>query len=212
MVGYSDRINHALAFAAKHHDQQVRRGTRLPYLTAAPNVAVILTRYDRDDDTVVGGVLRDVVQDYVRDGASVEMLDARIGEKFGPAVLAALLGVVERRQDDDGIEMSPEERRADLVNRLAAADERGRWVMAAVVLHAAGTLLADLSRTSFPGTVWAHAADGAGREGTMQWFHGVYQRLTVAGFTGPIMEELGAMLDSLDERAAQRERGAAGLK
>ena len=28
MNGYSDRINHALAFAAKHHDQQVRRGTR----------------------------------------------------------------------------------------------------------------------------------------------------------------------------------------
>ena len=32
-TGYSDRINHALAFAAKHHDQQVRKGTRLPYLT-----------------------------------------------------------------------------------------------------------------------------------------------------------------------------------
>ena len=33
ITGYSDRINHALAFAAKHHDQQVRKGTRLPYLT-----------------------------------------------------------------------------------------------------------------------------------------------------------------------------------
>src|SRR5690348_18092592 len=83
MNGYSDRISHALAFAAKHHDQQVRRGTRLPYFTAAPNVAVILSRYDRDDDTVVSGALRDVVQDYVRDGASVEMLEGRIGEKFG---------------------------------------------------------------------------------------------------------------------------------
>ena len=212
MTGYSDRISHALAFAAKHHDQQVRRGTRLPYLTAAPNVAVILSRYDRDDDTVVGGVLRDVVQDYVRDGATVEMLDARIGEKFGPAVLAALLGVVERRQDDDGVEMAPDERRADLVNRLAAADERGRWVMAAVIVHAAGTLLADLSRTSFSGTVWAHATDGAGREGTMQWFHGVHQRLTVAGFAAPIMTELGEMLAALDGRAALLGRGGSGLR
>lgn len=212
MTGYSDRISHALAFAAKHHDQQVRRGTRLPYVTAAPNVAVILSRYDRDDDTVVSGVLRDVVQDYVRDGASVEILDARIGEKFGPGVLAALLGVVERRQDDDGVEMSPEERRADLVNRLAAADERGRWVVAAVVAHAAGTLLADLSRTSFPGTVWARATDGAGREGTMQWLHSVHQRLTVAGFAAPIMTELGEMLASLDERAALLARGTSGLR
>lgn len=208
MAGYSDRISHALAFAAKHHDQQVRRGTRLPYLTAAPNVAVILTRYDRDDDTVVSGVLRDVVQDYVRDGFSVEMLEARIGEKFGAAVLAALLGIVERRYDDDGVEMSPEDRRLDLVNRIAAADERGRWVMAAVVTHAAGTLLADLTRTSFPGTVWANAADGTGREGTMQWLHGVHQRLVAAGFAAPIMSELGGMLTALDERAAQIGRGA----
>ncbi|HXE60514.1 MAG TPA: HD domain-containing protein [Gemmatimonadaceae bacterium] len=208
MAGYSDRISHALAFAAKHHDQQVRRGTRLPYLTAAPNVAVILTRYDRDDDTVVSGVLRDVVQDYVRDGFSVEMLEARIGEKFGAAVLAALLGIVERRYDGDGVEMSPDDRRLDLVNRIAAADERGRWVMAAVVTHAAGTLLADLTRTSFPGTVWANAADGTGREGAMQWLHGVHRRLVAAGFAAPIMSELGGMLTALDERAAQLGRGA----
>jgi len=212
MTGYSDRISHALAFAAKHHDQQVRRGTRLPYLTAAPNVAVILSRYDRDDDTVVSGVLRDVLQDYVRDGATMEILEARIGEKFGPAVLAALLGVVERRHDDDGVEMSPDERRADLVNRLPAADERGRWVMAAVIVHAAGTLLADLSRTGFAGTVWAHATDGAGRDATMRWFHGVRQRLTVAGFAAPIMDELGAMLAALDERASMLERGERRLR
>ena len=41
--GYSDRVNHALAFAAKHHDQQVRRGTRAPYATHPANVAIILS-------------------------------------------------------------------------------------------------------------------------------------------------------------------------
>jgi (p)ppGpp synthase/HD superfamily hydrolase len=46
--GYSDRINHAFAFAAKHHYRQVRKGTRLPYLTHPANVAVILTRYGQD--------------------------------------------------------------------------------------------------------------------------------------------------------------------
>ncbi len=57
MQGYSDRINHAFAFAAKHHDQQVRKGTRLPYLTQPANVAIILARYGQDDDTVVAGIL-----------------------------------------------------------------------------------------------------------------------------------------------------------
>ena len=60
ITGYSDRINHALAFAAKHHDQRVRRGTRPPYLTHPANVAIILTRYGRDDQTVVSGILHDV--------------------------------------------------------------------------------------------------------------------------------------------------------
>lgn len=201
MTGYSDRINHALAFAAKHHDQQVRRGTRLPYVTAAPNVALILTRYDRDDDTVVSGILRDVVQDYMRDGFSLEMLDGRIGEKFGQPVLGALLAVVEQRQDVNGIELSMEERRADLLDRLAAADERGRWVTAASLVHAAGTLVADLSRTEFPRTVWGQLADG--REGTLRWFRLVHDRLRVAGFEAPIMVELGAMLDELERRAAE---------
>lgn len=33
LLGYSDRVNHAFAFAAKHHDRQVRKGTALPCLT-----------------------------------------------------------------------------------------------------------------------------------------------------------------------------------
>ena len=78
MNGYSDPINHALAFAAKHHDQQVRRGTRLPYLTAAPNIAIILTRYGQDDETVVAGILLDVVEDYAREGVPPETFDVLV--------------------------------------------------------------------------------------------------------------------------------------
>src|SRR5688572_14423450 len=107
MTGYSDRINHAFAFAAKHHDQQVRKGTRLPYLTRPANVAVILSRYDQDDDTVVGGILRDVVADFVRDGYPAEMLDQRIGQKFGDTALSIALAASERRVNDDGLELSP---------------------------------------------------------------------------------------------------------
>src|SRR5919198_5905797 len=103
ITGYSDRINHALAFAAKHHDRQVRKGTRLPYLTHPANVAIILTRYQRDDDTVVAGILHDVVEDCVRENYSREMLEQRIADKFGVAVLDTLLAVTYRNQDDGGV-------------------------------------------------------------------------------------------------------------
>src|SRR5688572_11357666 len=120
--GYSDRINHAFAFAAKHHDQQVRKGTRLPYLTHPANVAIILTRYGQDEDTVVAGILHDVIEDCVRGGYTSDALRTRIGEKFGESVLETVLAVSEARIGPDGAELSYEERKEDYLNRLAQAD------------------------------------------------------------------------------------------
>src|SRR3569832_1854911 len=102
MTGYSDRINHAFAFAAKHHDPQVRKGTRLPYLTHPANVAIILTRYGQDDQTVVAGILHDVIEDCVREAYTQEMLEQRIGDKFGNDVLDTVLGVTLRRGGGGG--------------------------------------------------------------------------------------------------------------
>ncbi len=204
MNGYSDPINHALAFAAKHHDQQVRRGTRLPYMTAAPNIAIILTRYGQEDETVVAGILLDVVEDYAREGVPPDTFDDRVGEKFGSAILASLLGVVERRYDDDGVEMSQEERREDLLRRLMDSDERGRWVKAAELLHGAGTLVANLARTEFPETAWSQLPGGRA-EGTTR-FRRFYDRLSGTGFRAPIMIELGRMVDELEARAGEDAR------
>ena len=125
-TGYSDVINHALAFAAKHHDRQVRKGTKLPYLTHPANVAIILTRYGRDDDEVVAGILHDVIEDCVRDGFSREMLEQRIGDKFGATVLDTVLAVTYRRHDDDGVELSGDDRKADYLEQIGRASCRER--------------------------------------------------------------------------------------
>jgi (p)ppGpp synthase/HD superfamily hydrolase len=188
VTGYSDRINHAFAFAAKHHDQQVRKGTRLPYLTQPANVAVILTRYGRDESTVVAGILHDTVADAVREGWTRETLDERIGRKFGMDSLETILAVTERRSDDDGVELSTEDRKSDLLVRLASASEASRWVCAADKVHGAYNLVFDLARTSFPETVWGRFS--AGREGTVRWYRAVCDRLRAVGFEAPIVEEL----------------------
>jgi (p)ppGpp synthase/HD superfamily hydrolase len=188
VTGYSDRINHAFAYAAKHHDQQVRKGTRLPYLTQPANVAVILTRYAQDESTVVAGILHDTVADVVRDGWTREMLDERLGRKFGTDALEAILAVIERRTDDDGVELSQEDRKADVLARLAQADTMARWVCAADKVHGAWSLVHDLARTSFPETVWGRFS--AGREGTVRWYRAVCDRLRAVGFDAPIVAEL----------------------
>jgi (p)ppGpp synthase/HD superfamily hydrolase len=188
VTGYSDVINHALAFAAKHHDRQVRKGTKLPYLTHPANVAIILTRYGRDNDTVVAGILHDVIEDCIRDGYTREMLEQRIGDKFGPTVLDTVLAVTYRRHDDDGVELSGEDRKEDYLERLGTATEQARWVCAADKVHNASSIVADLRRTVDPETVWNRF--GGGKSGTARWYRQVYDRLREVGFTAPIMAEL----------------------
>jgi (p)ppGpp synthase/HD superfamily hydrolase len=197
--GYSDRINHALAFAAKHHDRQVRKGTRLPYLTHPANVAIVLTRYGRDEDTIIAGILHDVIEDCVRENYTRDMLGQRIGDKFGMNVLDTVLAVTQRSIDDSGTDLSSEERRDDYLERLEQASETARWVCAADKLHNAGTLVADLKRTIDPATIWGRFS--AGRDGTVRWYRRVFDRLRAVGFTAPIMEELRRVVETLEELA-----------
>ena len=198
--GYSDRINHAFAFAAKHHDRQVRKGTRLPYLTHPANVAVILTRYDQDEQTIVAGILHDVIEDCVRDGYTRDMLEQRIGDKFGPAVLDTVLAVTQRQVDEEGIELSSEERRDDYLARLAGASDSARWVCAADKIHNGASIVADLKRTLDPDTVWSRFS--AGRLGTVRWYRRVYDRLRELGFDTPIMAELRDVAEELEQLGA----------
>jgi (p)ppGpp synthase/HD superfamily hydrolase len=197
--GYSDVINHALAFAAKHHDRQVRKGTRLPYLTHPANVALILTRYGCDTDTVVAGILHDVIEDCVRDGYSREMLEQRIGDKFGAKVLDTVLAVTYRRNDDDGVELSGDDRKTDYLERLSGASEEARWVCAADKIHNASSIVADLRRTVDAETIWSRF--GGGRAGTGRWYRQVYERLREVGFDAPIMAELDRASSELQELA-----------
>jgi len=199
VTGYSDAINHALAFAAKHHDRQVRKGTKLPYLTHPANVAVILTRYGRDSDTVVSGILHDVIEDCVGEGYTRQMLEQRIGDKFGAKVLDTVLAVTYRKLDDDGVELSGEDRKADYLERLATASEEARWVCAADKVHNAASIIADLRRTLDPETIWGRF--GGGRAGASRWYRQVYERLRELGFDAPIMAELDKASGELQKLA-----------
>ncbi|HEU4988891.1 MAG TPA: HD domain-containing protein [Gemmatimonadaceae bacterium] len=194
--GYSDRINHALAFAAKHNDREVRKNMRLPYGTHAANIAIILTAYGQAEDTVVAGILQEVVADFVRDRYTREMLDQRIADKFGASALETALAVSMRLTDDDGVELSPEERRDDFLARIGQASSAARWVCAADAIHSASTILADLKRTIDPDSVWGRYH--LGRSGTIRWYRRLYERLLAEGFDAAIMPELAGVVESLE--------------
>jgi (p)ppGpp synthase/HD superfamily hydrolase len=204
-TGYSDRVNHAFAFAAKHHDTQVRKGTALPYLTRPANVAVILTRYGQSEDTVLAAILHGVIEGSVRDGFTRDELDDWIGTKFGRLVLETALAVAERRTDDEGVELSPDERKRDVITRLGVAPLAARWVSAADALHSVGTILADLKRTEYPETVWARTSRG--RDGTIRYYRLLCDRLAEVGFDAPILDELRQAVEAVEQHGAPAFRG-----
>ena len=196
MNGYSDRVNHALAFAAKHHDQQVRKGTRAPYSTQPANLAIILTRYGCDEDTVTAGILLEVVEDYSRQSSPADVLRHRVGDKFGERALELAQMVTERRTDDEGLELSPEERRADLLERLGKASADGQVLAAAAALHGAGTLLADLRRTVEVQSVWGRVPGGKDR--ILETYRRLHDRLAGSGLRAAILDELRETITALE--------------
>ena len=110
--------------------------------------------------------------------------------------LETVLAVTHRRLDDDGVELSHEERRDDYLERLERASETARWVCAADKLHNGGTILADLRRTIDPNSVWSRFTGG--KEATIRWYRRIYDRLTEIGFRGEIMDELGRVVVDLE--------------
>jgi hypothetical protein len=161
----------------------------------------MLTRYDRPEDEVVAGVLREAVADHVRAGATAEDLE-RIADKFGVGVLSLLIPAVERRVDDQGVELSADERREDVLARLATAPEGARWVAAADALHGAATLLADLRRTVDVDAVWSRTAGG--HLAATRWPRRLSESLRESGFRAPVLDELTAVVAELEAASPVR--------
>ena len=144
---------------------------------------------------MVAGILLDVVQDYSRGANPADVLQSRIGEKFGDRVLEIASIAVERRLDDEGLELDPEERHVDLLKRLGASAEEGQVLAAAEALHGAGSLLADLRRTVEVQSVWARVPGG--RERTIASWRQLHEVLSNSGLRSPILEELRDTVESL---------------
>lgn len=200
---YSPRINHAMAFAAKHHEGQCRKGTNVPYITHPANVAIILARYGCDEETIVAGILHDVVEDCVRDGWTRPDLEERIGDKFGRDVLKAVLDVTELKVDEKGRKRPYETRKSEYLAHLEHASDRGRWVCAADKIDNGRAILADLEVERASGKpddmVWSRFK--AGRQRTVSWYGEVHDALRRAGFEAAIMDELRSVADDLEREA-----------
>lgn len=171
----SARFDDALAYAAALHRAQVRKGTRVPYLSHLLAVAALALEHGADEDTAIAALLHDAVED-----CGGEPVAAAIATRFGPRVAA----IVRACSDASGEPKPPWRQRklAYLTHLRATPDTAALLVSASDKLHNARTLLLDL-RTDGP-AMWSRF--NAGEEGSLWYYREVVAALTANPAAAPL--------------------------
>ena len=188
MIAFSPRIRHALNFALKHHEGQRRKNRNAPYIMHPMQVALILARYGRPEEELVGALLHDVVEDCVETNADAVLMLEKIREKFGADVAAIVAGVTETKRDELGQPVPSQVRRKLYLEALDRAPIGSLWVCAADKVQNGGELLVDLLHAADREAIWRSFSGG--KLAVVPWYRQVHTKLRALSFEGEIMEEL----------------------
>lgn len=172
MHGYSDRINHAFAFAAKYYGAAAPVGSGMDYLAHPANVAVILSRYGCEQVTIVGGILHHVLEETGLDHRP--SLERKIADKFGPVALAIARDAIEPKYDRRGGERAWRPCKQEYLSQLATAEPRALDICVADELHACGSTITGLRRL---GVEYLRTLSRAGSEQTVWWYRSMLEVL-----------------------------------
>ena len=184
----TERFEEALAFAARLHNAQVRKGTGIPYVSHLLAVASLALEHGADEDEAIAALLHDAVEDQGGDAARQE-----IRRRFGERVAA----IVDGCTDAETTPKPPwRERKERYVAHVADAPPSVRLVSAADKLHNARAILADLRTTG--DAVWGRFKGG--KEGTLWYYRSLVEAFRAHGAT-PLVEELARTVAEIERLA-----------
>ena len=170
--GYSDKINHALAFAAKYYVPRERRKVALSYLTHPAHMGVILARYGCDEETIISGILLPVLSEAP--GEAQHALRHKIADKFGSAVISTVTDGCEPRYDDLNHARPWHSVKLEFLGQLRRARNPGLDVCAASEIHLSGSLIADVRRL---GPEYLPAVSTASGDEILWWYRSLIETL-----------------------------------
>lgn len=171
-IGYSDRVHHAFAFAAKHYVPRAPASGGADFIAHPGNLAVILSRYGADQPTVVAGILHVVLEESPASRRKV--LEQKISEKFGPVVLAIACDAAETRYDSRGQELPWRAAKLSYLSHLALAEPRALDICVADEIHASGLCLTAIRRL---GAEYVRTVSSASSDQTIWWYRSLLEVL-----------------------------------
>jgi (p)ppGpp synthase/HD superfamily hydrolase len=186
MAIFTARIEHAIATAVQAHAGQSRKGERpMPYIVHPVTVALILSRYTDDEDTIIAGLLHDVLEDTDATEASVE-------REFGPKVL----GLVKDVTEPDLPGLSWDTRKARYLRQLERAP-RGALLVASA--DKVANLISMIAAHATQGdSLWERFNAPPAQK--LAFYRQVHDVVRAAWPTCPMLQELRNRLDEADRK------------
>jgi (p)ppGpp synthase/HD superfamily hydrolase len=184
------RFEEALAFAARLHANQTRKGGAVPYVAHLLGVTAIALEHGAGEDAAIAALLHDAVED--QGGAATR---DEIRRRFGDAVTAIVDGCTDSDAADPAQKEPWRTRKEGYLQHLRTAPADVRLVSAADKLHNARSILADL-RQRGP-EVWNIFKGG--KDGSL-WYYRTLVEVFRATATVP------ALTDELARTVAEIER------
>ena len=132
----SRRFDLALHFAAGLHQQQVRKGTKVPYVAHLISVCALVLENGGDEDQAIAALLHDAMEDQ----GGLPTL-AMIERLFGPRVAAIVRECSDSESADPAAKLPWHQRKQAYLDHLHQASPDALLITAADKLHNARDIL-----------------------------------------------------------------------
>ncbi|MGY1592268.1 HD domain-containing protein [Geodermatophilus sp. SYSU D00708] len=187
----SERFDNALVYAARHHREQLRKGSRVPYMTHLMSVSALVMEHGGSEDQAIAALLHDAVED-APPGTGGAVL-AEIGAKFGEAVADIVRACSDGLDADGNRSGTWAERKRPYVAGLADKPLDALLVTAADKTHNGLCIAADVRR--YGQDFWS--TFNASHD-ELLWYYTSVERVVAERLTGSsIAEALHRAVDEL---------------
>jgi (p)ppGpp synthase/HD superfamily hydrolase len=182
------RFAEAFTYAEGLHARQIRKGTKIPYISHLMSVAALVLEDLGDEDEAIAGLLHDAVEDQ---GGQATLQEIR--QRFGDKVARIVWGCT----DSDLVPKPPwRERKERYLAHIREAEPAVRRVSSADKLHNARSILADYRVLG--DELWGRFT--AGKEDTLWYYRSLVEAFRDAG-GGRLVDELDLVVSELERLA-----------
>ena len=201
----SERFDEALLFASQHHRQQLRKGSRVPYMTHLMSVSALVVEHGGSEDQAIAALLHDAVEDAAPGTGAAALVDIRL--RFGNAVADIVQACSDGLDADGNRSGTWAERKRDYVAGLAHKALDALLVTAADKTHNGLCIAADVRR--YGQGFWS--TFNASRD-ELLWYYTSVERAVAERLPGSSIAD--ALHRAVDEllAAAGRERSAVPME